>query len=176
MTAQRVEERPARPTSRPRPAKRRGTWLSWGVMALVLFAALAVGALRDGPAQTNADRARDLGDTIKCPTCRSQSVADSDAPIAGEIRAEIARRIEGGQSDEEIRGFLVGRYGEEILLTPAASGVSALVWVLPVVGVVAAGAGLVVAFRRWRREEAPEASDADREIVARSLADRETES
>ena len=144
-------------------------------MAVVLCTALAVGALRDGPAQTNADRARDLGDTLKCPTCRSQSVADSDAPIAREIRTEIARRIEAGESNEDIRGFLVGRYGEEILLTPAASGVSALVWVLPVAGVVVAGAGLVIAFRRWRREGTPVVTDADRELVARSMADRDAD-
>jgi len=94
-----------------------------------------------------------ISETIKCPTCRSQSTADSDAPASQEIRAEILRRIDDGQSDEEIRAYFASRFGEQILLTPRSSGAAGLVWILPVVGLVAAAAGLTLAFLRWRRWE-----------------------
>ena len=80
-----------------------------------------------------------MAETLKCPTCRSQSVADSEAPSAKAIRAEIARRLEAGESEDEIRDYLVSRFGEEILLTPSSSGVTGLVWVLPVVAVALGG-------------------------------------
>jgi cytochrome c-type biogenesis protein CcmH len=94
-----------------------------------------------------------VAETIKCPTCRSQSAADSDAPASQAIRAEILRRIDAGDSDDEIRDYFASRYGEQILLTPRSSGAVGLVWILPVVGLVAAAAGLTWAFLRWRRWE-----------------------
>jgi cytochrome c-type biogenesis protein CcmH len=120
-------------------------------MAVVAATALFVGTVagRDDP--TPAERARSIAVTIKCPTCRSQSVAESDAPAAEFIREDIAKRIADGQSDAEIRDYFASRYGEDILLTPPRTGMSALVWVLPVVVLVGAVAGLVATFRRWRR-------------------------
>ena len=140
-------------------------WLPWLVMGLVLVIALAVGTRADDGGRTNDDRAHAIADGLKCPTCRSQSVADSDAPVSKEIRADIARRIEAGETDEEIRAYLIGRFGEDIVLTPPASGVSGLVWVLPVVALVAATAGLVFAFRRWKARSVVHATDDDRALV-----------
>jgi cytochrome c-type biogenesis protein CcmH/NrfF len=125
--------------------------LSWLLMAVVLLGALVIGTRGDSGPQTDDDRARSIALTIKCPTCRSQSAAESDAPAAKFIREEIARRIEAGESDDQIRGYFASRYGQEILLTPASSGVASLVWVLPVAAGIIATAGLAVAFRRWKR-------------------------
>lgn len=124
--------------------------LSWLALVIVLGLALAVGT-RAEAASSPQDRARSLAATIKCPTCRSQSAATSDAPAAKFIREEISRRIADGQSNDEIRDYFASRYGEEILLTPSASGVAGLVWIVPVVVVVLAAAGLGYAFLRWRR-------------------------
>jgi cytochrome c-type biogenesis protein CcmH len=77
-------------------------------------------------------------------------MANSDAPAAQAGRDEILRRVKAGQSDAEIRAFFVSRYGDAILLDPPRSGFSTVVWVLPVLAVVAAVAGLAIAFRRWR--------------------------
>jgi len=154
--------------SATRTAPRRG-WLSWGLMAVVLVVALAVGLRPDGSPRTTEERVHDLASTTRCPTCRSQSVAESDAPIAREIRADIARRVEAGESDGEIRDFLVGRFGQDVLLTPPASGVAGLVWVIPVVAVVLAAVGLAAGFRRWRARAPTEATDADRALVDRAL-------
>jgi cytochrome c-type biogenesis protein CcmH len=139
---------------------------SWLVMGVVLLGALLVGLQPDDTPRTSEDRIFALAETLKCPTCRSQSVADSEAPSAKAIRAEIAGRLEAGESEDEIRAYLVSRFGEEILLTPSSTGVTALVWILPVVAVALGGAGLFLAFRRWQRRPSVAASDEDRRRVA----------
>ncbi len=129
-------------------------WISYALMAVVLVVAFSVGSARNGPVDPG-DRARALESTIKCPTCRGQSVAESDAPASKAIRTEAARRIGIGESDAEIRDYFAAQYGQDILLRPAASGLAGLVWVLPAAALVGAGAGVVLAFRRWRRWEQP---------------------
>ena len=139
-------------------------------MAVVLVTALAVGAQgRRGP-ETEGQRVHRLASGVRCPTCRNISAADSDAAAARAVRDEIRRQVRAGASDTEIRSYFVARYGREILLKPEGGGVAGLVWALPVVAVVAAVAGLVVAFRRWRAGPAPAVSPADRELVERALS------
>ena len=128
--------------------------LSYAAMAIAVVVALAVGTVDRGEARNAEERMRDIAGTIRCPACRSQSAADSDAPTAQAVRVEISERIDEGQSDDEIRDYFASTYGEEILLTPPSSGVGSLVWVIPVVAIVAGAAGLWVAFRRWRSWEA----------------------
>ena len=156
-------------TSAPPLSARRGAWVA---MALVALLALGVGVfVNEQPARSTEERTSQLAERVKCPTCRSQSVSESEAPIAREIRAEIAQRIEAGESDEQIEDYLVSRYGQEVLLTPPASGVAGLVWVIPVVALVLAGVGLWFAFRRWRTAPVVHASDADRALVDAALHD-----
>ena len=143
--------------------------LPWLVIVLVLAVALAIGAQgRSGP-MTQAQRVKHIASEIRCPTCRNQSAAESDAAAAKAVRDEIDRRVRAGESDGEIVAFMVSRYGSDILLKPQGSGVASLVWVLPVVAVVVALAGLAVAFRRWRAHPGVEVSAEDRELVQREL-------
>ena len=124
--------------------------LSYALMAVVLAVALVIGSRPSGP--TNPlDRAHSLEQTIKCPTCRGQSVAESDAPASKAIRTDIAERIAQGQSDDQIRDFFASKFGDDIILRPKSSGVGGLVWVLPVAALVLAASGLGFAFWRWRR-------------------------
>lgn len=146
---------------------RAGSPWMWALMGLVLLGALAVGMRPDNTPSTNDERAHALADSLKCPTCRSQSVADSDAPVSKEIRSAINRRIEAGQSDAQIRAFLVGQFGEDVLLTPAAGGVTGLVWVIPVVVLIVAGVALGFAFRRWREASPVSVTEDDRELIER---------
>ena len=140
--------------------------LPWLALVVVVGVALGVGATSSGR-RSDEDRMQDIAASIRCPTCRSQSVLDSDAPTADNIRKDIRRRIAAGESDGEIRAYYVSRYGQSILLTPPRSGIAALVWVLPVAALVLAVAGLGFAFRRWRAEPGVAVTDEDRVRVER---------
>lgn len=148
------------------------TPLAWAALVVVALLALGVGLFVNQPGvRTTEERTTNLAEGVRCPTCRSQSVADSEAPIAREMRGQISQRIQAGESDDQILDYLVSRYGQEILLTPPATGVAGLVWVIPVVAVVAAGAGLWLVFRRWQETPAVHASEADRALVDAALHD-----
>jgi cytochrome c-type biogenesis protein CcmH len=144
----------------------------WLAMAVLVVGVFGYGALDDGGRDGgDAARAQRLEESIMCPTCRGQSVADSDSSAADGISNYIRDAVGDGASDAEIRDYLAGQYGDDILLTPERGGVQGLVWILPVVAVVGAFAGLGLAFRTWRRQKAPGASDADRALVDRALHD-----
>lgn len=124
-------------------------WLPWAVMGVLLVGALSVGAQGSTDGRTVDGRVRRIAAEVRCPTCEGLSVGESDAPASRNIRDEIRRRIEAGESDGDVRAYLVSRFGKDILLKPEATGISAVVWALPVAALVCALAGLVVAFRRW---------------------------
>jgi len=142
----------------------RARW-PWMVLVALLAGALVVATVGDPGPRTTAERARNVAESIKCPTCQGQSVADSSAPAARAIRTEIARRIEAGETDDEIRDYIAGIYGEENLLTPPRDGVAGLIWFLPVAGLVGAAGALAVVFRRWRTPEDVAVSEEDRVLV-----------
>jgi len=143
--------------------------LPWLGLVLVLAVALAIGAQgRSGP-MTEAQRVKHIASEIRCPTCRNQSAAESDAAAAKAARDEIQRRLRAGQSEGDILAYFKGRFGSDILLKPEGSGVASLVWVLPVVAVVVALAGLAIAFRRWRARPGVDVSPEDRALVEREL-------
>jgi cytochrome c-type biogenesis protein CcmH len=142
----------------------RARW-PWILVLSLLAGALVVAAVGDDGPRTTAERSRSIAESIACPQCQGQSVADSEAPSARAIRTEVARRIEAGETDDQIRDYIAGIYGEDALLTPPNDGVAGLIWFLPVAGFVAAVGGLVVVFRRWRVPEDVEVSDEDRVLV-----------
>jgi cytochrome c-type biogenesis protein CcmH len=139
-------------------------------MVLVLVVALAIGARgRSGP-PTEDQRVHHLAAAIRCPTCRGLSAAQSDAPSSESIRDEIRRRVQDGQTDGQIKDYMVSRYGDDILLDPRASGVGLLVWALPVLGAAAAVGGLVFVVRRNRvRPGRRRVSAADQALVEEAL-------
>jgi len=142
---------------------------AWGAALVAIVALLAVGTL-GGDEPTDAERAQKLATEIRCPQCKSQSVAQSETPSARGVKSVIADEIAAGRSDEEIRDRLAAAYGDDILLDPAGSGFSALVWAVPVVVVLVAVGGLVYRFRDWRPGGAAP-SEADRDLVAAALGD-----
>jgi cytochrome c-type biogenesis protein CcmH len=101
--------------------------------------------------------------------CSGESVAESNAPASQEIRRQIAEQVQQGQSDDEIRSFYAAKYGQAVLLTPSASGVNVLVWILPVVALAIGIAALAIVFRRWSSMPQERATDEDRELVALAL-------
>ena len=139
---------------------------SWIGVFVVAGSALLYGVVDEGTPRTNADRAYALAQDFACPVCQGQSVAESDVPVARNIRREIATWVSEGRTDAEIRDELVAAFGEDIDYNPPATGVSALVWVLPVVVGAGAVVGLVVAFRRNRLVGQAEIDPDDEVLVA----------
>ena len=131
--------------------------------ALPVFAALAaallLGAAAD-PAERLPDpaqeaRARHLFEGFRCVVCQNESIEDSQADLAGDLRRIVREQVAAGRSDADIRRFMVARYGEFILLKPRLSPGNAALWLAPLV-VLAAGGGLF--FARARKPLAAEAA------------------
>ncbi len=94
--------------------------------------------------------ARDMMDEVRCLVCQGQSVADSDADMAGDMRSHIRRRIAAGETPEQIRAWLIERYGNWVTYEPPMSGITWPLWAAPLVLLVA---GLFLARGRFRRRE-----------------------
>jgi cytochrome c-type biogenesis protein CcmH len=153
-----------------KPSRRFGWWVA---MVVVLASALTIGIAHGRSGETSNQAHIDaIAKTIRCPTCEGETVFESKAPAAEAIRTEIARQVETGRTDDEVRAYIAQRFGDTLLVVPPSSGFQSLVWVLPVVAVVLAFAGLFVAFRRWRRQDtqAGVPTDDDRAKVAAALA------
>jgi cytochrome c-type biogenesis protein CcmH/NrfF len=158
--------------------RRRVSAASLALAAAMLVSAAAVTfvALRGTPGpRTFEDRVRAVAATLQCPACLDLSVADSPSAVAGEIRADIARRLHAGQSAAEIRRIYVERYGARILLSPPASGVTLFAWLVPALLLIAGAALAASAVVRWRANGRV-AGEADREgddVRALPAPDRE---
>ena len=152
----------------PRPT---ALWLAGAI--LLGTAALAI-ALMWGPGDdfTLEERVSRVASSLRCPECQNLSVDDSPSGLAAEMRREIARRLRSGASEEQVRDFFVERYGQWILLSPKASGLGIVVWLTPVLAVLAGGlvVGMILRRRRLRRQ--PVAVDA----ATHERIDRELES
>lgn len=99
-------------------------------------------------------RARDLSQNLRCLVCQNQSIDDSDATLARDLRLVVRERLTAGDSDRQVIDYLVARYGEFVLLKPRFAWHTAVLWIAPAVVLLAGAAGLVAALRR-RREVAP---------------------
>ena len=138
--------------------------LGWTAAVLVAVAAFVYGAVDEGPPRTNADRVRALAEDFACPVCAGQSVAESDVPVAREIRRQVAVWVDEGRSDAYIRDQLVAAYDVDIDYNPPGSGLTSLVWILPVL----AGGGIAtVLVATLRSGRGPAHGERDRPAVGR---------
>ena len=149
------------------------------VMALAMLAAAPAFAVN--PDEMLADpvlehRARDLSATIRCMKCQNQSIDDSDADLARDLRILLRVRLSAGDSDQEVLDFLVARYGEFVLLKPRFSTANLLLWAAPVLGLLG---GFLLALRYFRRREeekepaSAELTAAEHEKLTKILGDRD---
>jgi cytochrome c-type biogenesis protein CcmH len=144
----------------------------WTAFALVVIVALVIGsgALSSAP-PTPQQRATAIESDLRCPTCEDLSVAQSSAPTAVTVRETVSQMIAEGKTDQQIESFLVARYGGNIVLDPPGSGVTLLVWLLPLIGgVLAVGGVALVLVRRRSVGSTPDAPD--RPLDERSRTDR----
>ncbi len=106
---------------------------------------------REFASQTEEDRYRALLEELRCTVCQNQSLADSDAPLAQDLRREVYGQIRAGRSDFEIRQFMRDRYGDFVLYNPPLAGHTLLLWVgPPALLLIALAAAAVVVVRRRR--------------------------
>ncbi len=99
-------------------------------------------------------RARALSAELRCMVCQNQSIDDSDAELAHDLRVLVRDRLQAGDSDSEVIDYVVSRYGEFVLLKPRFSLRNALLWASPLVLLLCGGVVVVLAVRR-RRTAAP---------------------
>jgi cytochrome c-type biogenesis protein CcmH len=97
------------------------------------------------------ERARDLSTEIRCLVCQNQSIDESNAPLAEDMRVLIRERIRSGDSNAEIKDYLTARYGDFVLLKPPMKPETYALWFGPAVVVALGGLGVAVYFRRRRR-------------------------
>jgi cytochrome c-type biogenesis protein CcmH len=95
-------------------------------------------------------RARALSKELRCMVCQNQSIDDSEAPLARDLRILVRERLQAGDSDRQVIDFLVARYGEFVLLRPRFSWHTALLWFGPATLLIAGACGLLVLARRYR--------------------------
>lgn len=93
-------------------------------------------------------RARTLSQELRCLVCQNQSIDDSEAPLARDLRIILRERLKGGDSDGQVLDFLVARYGEFVLLKPPLTWHTALLWLGPPALLIAGAFGLFVLARR----------------------------
>ena len=96
-------------------------------------------------------KARALMESLRCLVCQGQSIADSDAEMAGDMRALVRQRIQAGEPPEAVRAFLVSRYGDWVSFTPPVGGIGWPLWIAPL-ALLLAGAWLLRGrFKRHQR-------------------------
>jgi cytochrome c-type biogenesis protein CcmH len=154
-------------------------WVKLLPVVLVLVAAIPAHAVQ--PDEMMKDpvleaRARTLSRELRCMVCQNQSIDDSEAPLARDLRLLVRERLKAGDSDQQVLDFLTARYGDFVLLKPRFGWDTALLWLAPG-GVLLLGAlGLANLLRRRRRqaddsEAAPQLTAAERARLAELLGD-----
>lgn len=139
--------------------------MRWLRCLAVFFAVLAAApALAVQPDEVLADpaleaRARALSRELRCMVCQNQSIDDSDAPLARDLRILVRDRLKAGDSDEKVLDFLTARYGEFVLLKPRLRWSTALLWLAPAFMLVLGACALIFFLRRRPSPQAVESPE-----------------
>jgi len=148
-----------------------GLWLvALLLLATPVFAAIDAYEFQN-PAQEQRFRA--LTTELRCPKCQNQNIADSNAPLSQDLRQRVYEMIQGGRSDQEIKEFMITRYGDFIIYRPSFKPVTWILWLGPFAFLFLAAMGVGLWLRRRGRQAAPELSDAERRRLAELLTNRE---
>ena len=134
--------------------------LCWAIVLFLLVATMAARAVEPDEMLTDSKleaRARALSGELRCLVCQNQSIDESDAPLAKDLRLLIRERLKAGASDSQVRDFMVERYGDFVLLRPRFAPETLLLWVTPFALLLA---GLIFAIRAGRRDAGAGAAEA----------------
>ncbi len=138
-------------------------------LAALVFSASAFAVQPDEVLKDPAleKRARAISADLRCLVCQNQSIDDSDAQLAKDLRVLVRERIVAGDTDQQVRDFLVQRYGEFVLLKPTFSTHNMLLWLTPVLVLVLGGIGAYAALRQ--RPRSAEALDEKEQKALEAL-------
>ncbi len=150
-----------------------------GPIAQTLYRALVAGLLLASPAaavlpdemlpdERQEARARAISRDLRCVVCQNQSIDDSDAPLARDLRLQVREQIAKGSSDAEVRDYVVARYGNFVLLKPPMEGDTLLLWLGPFAILLLGGAGLIF----WQRRKPQPGSAATSDAAPLTEAER----
>src|SRR5436305_1012114 len=136
-------------------------WLRSLLLIVALIAPIPASAVQPDevlPDATLEARARALSKELRCMVCQNQSIDDSDAPLARDLRILVRERLQGGDSDSQVIDFLVTRYGEFVLLKPRFTWHTALLWLGPPATLIGGMVVLLLVARRRSRGVLAEAA------------------
>ncbi len=122
------------------------------------------------PDEVTKIRFQDLTYELRCPKCQNQNLADSNSPIAADLRAEVYDMLLDGKSDMEIMNFMVDRYGDFVLYRPKVNSTTYILWFGPVVFILI-GAGVIFLFTRKKAEQPAELSEEQKQQLKSILKD-----
>jgi cytochrome c-type biogenesis protein CcmH len=120
----------------------------WVVVALFLCPILSAQEPQRADSELES-RVRAVSSELRCPVCQGESIQDSPAALAVEMKAVVREQLASGRTPDEVKSYFVDKYGEWILLRPRASGWNALVYALPLIALLIGVAVIVRATRRW---------------------------
>jgi len=107
--------------------------------------------LREFSSEVEERRFRSLTEELRCTVCQNESLAESDAPLARDLRRQIHHQLQAGRSDSEIRDYMVERYGDFVLYRPPFAAHTMILWFGPVILLLAGLVAVVFAIRRRRK-------------------------
>jgi cytochrome c-type biogenesis protein CcmH len=153
-------------------------WLVFVLLCLALASGQAL-AVQPGEMLNDASlekRARDLSAELRCLVCQNQSIDDSSAPLARDLRLVVRERLVAGDTNEQVMRYVVDRYGEFILLRPPFRIGTLLLWISPLVAFAAGLFWMIVAWRRRSRMNVETGvaplTDAEQEALEKVIAGR----
>ena len=141
------------------------------LMAALLFGGAALAVQPDEVLKDPAleERARSISAGLRCLVCQNQSIDDSDAPLAKDLRVLVRERLQKGDSDRQVQDFVVERYGEFVLLRPVLAPHTLLLWLTPLLVLALGAFGLVAALRRRRAPETLPLDESEQAALERVL-------
>lgn len=146
------------------------------LFALLMFASPAAAVLPDEQLQDPAleARAREISKQLRCVVCQNQSIDDSDAPLARDLRIIVRERLQAGETDAQAIDFLVERYGHYVLLKPPFEIATIALWGGPFMMLLLGGGFVFVYLRRRRPVDTPHPLEAADEARLATLLEEET--
>jgi cytochrome c-type biogenesis protein CcmH len=119
---------------------------------VLTFVVITNPALAQDP-EPNYDRINEIAEELNCPTCTGINLADCRTLTCEQWKEKIAELVDDGYSDQEVLDYFSNQYGTQVLQEPPRSGFTLILWVLPVLAILAGGAWLVYVIRGWRKDE-----------------------